>query len=291
MRRDTGPSASVFPGRKGMLVLLILLLALYWRTFRELYTGWTLVDSYYLHGFLVPPISLYFAWKQKDALKAAPLQPTRWGCALVVMACLLQLASDFLGLRVIAQFSLIPMLAGMIAAFGGWKHLGILWFPVLFLLFMIPIPPSITQSFALHIKLVASSAAVALARLFFLPVVQDGSYICFPNDKLIVGEVCGGLRSLIALISFGALAAYISRTRNWARLALFLAAGPVAVAANTLRIFFLCVVAYFYGSGMATGWVHDVSGVMIFVIAFILFFLFEALLRRMAPPAAPREGA
>ena len=267
----------------GATVITGLLAASYAGVLIELYRTWRAVDSYYSHGFLIPPISLYFVWQKRAELRKAPLEPSPAGYALLASACLLLLASDSLGLRLLGQFSLIPMIAGLILIFLGRRHLALLWFPVVFLFFMIPIPPSITQSLSLRIKLLATDSAVHLARLFTLPMVRDGSYVHFGNDQLLVGEVCGGLRSFIALIAFGALMSYISKTRLWARLLILLIAGPVAIVANMLRIFGLCVVAYFRGSQMATGRFHDVSGILIFVVAFVLLFSVEALLRRIAP--------
>jgi exosortase len=119
--------------------------------------------------------------------------------------------------------------------------------------------------------------------LFTLPMVRDGSFVHFGDDKLLVGEVCGGLRSLIALIAFGAIMSYISKTRVLARLLILLISGPVAIVSNMIRIFGLCVVGYFWGSSIAAGKFHDISGILIFVVAFILLFAFEAVLRRFAP--------
>jgi exosortase len=190
------------------------------------------------------------------------------------------------------QLSILPMLAGFVLALLGWRHLIILWFPLAFLIFMIPIPPSMTQSVALEIKLLATEGAVRLSQLFGLPMIRDGSYIHFKDDMLLVGEVCGGLRSLIALLAVGAIMAYISKTRDWARVLILVLSGPVAVIANVSRIFLLCVVGYFYGSEAAAGTVHDVSGILIFVVAFALLGALEALLRKVAPAREeePSEG-
>ena len=273
----------------GAAIITGLLAVSYAGAFREFYRAWTATDSYYSHGFLIPPICLYFVWQKRAELRAATLEPTLAGFALLAPACLLLLAGDSLGLRLLGQFSMIPMIAGLILVFFGRRHLALLWFPLVFLLFMIPIPPSITQSLSLRIKLLATDSAVRLARLFTLPMVRDGSFVHFGNDQLLVGEVCGGLRSFIALIAFGALISYMSKARLWARLVILLVAGPVAIVSNMLRIFALCVVAYFRGSQFATGRVHDVSGILIFVVAFILLFSFEALLRRIAPQVRREE--
>ncbi|MBI5094661.1 MAG: exosortase/archaeosortase family protein [Candidatus Hydrogenedentes bacterium] len=273
----------------GILVLASLT-ALYWFSGFEMYKAWVIVDSYYSHGFLIPFISLFFVWKQRAGLMRSDDEPAGWGYALIVASILVLLASDFLGFRVAGEFSLIPMLFGVAAVTLGRRRTGLLWFPIAFLIFMVPIPASLTQSVALKLKLLATQCAVALANWCTLPMVRDGSFIHFNNDKLQVGEVCGGLRSLIALLAFGALMAYISKTKPWARAALLLMSGPVAVITNVLRIFALCIVGYFWGSDVAAGKFHDISGMMIFVVAFIMFFAIETQLRRWAPAASTGEG-
>ena len=262
--------------------------AVYWHVFRGLYAGWTVLDSYYTHGFLIPPISLFFVWQKRETLLRTPIVPSAWGYVVLAGACVMLLLSDYLGLRIFAQISFVPMLAGLILVFLGTRHLALVWFPLVFLLFMIPIPQSITQSVSLRVKLLATESAVRLAHLCMLPLVRDGSYVHFPhwsppNDQILVGEICGGLRSLIALLAFGTLMSYISKTRTWARLLILAVSGPVAIVSNITRIFGLCVVGYFWGGEIAAGTFHDVSGIMIFVVAFILMFSLEAFLRRVVP--------
>ena len=266
------------------------LAVLYYRALFDLYAAWIVTDSYYSHGFLIPPICLYFVWQKRAELRVAPLQPALSGYMLLAAACLMLLASDSLGLRLFGQLSLLPMIAGLILIFFGRRHLALLWFPIVFLVFMIPIPSSITQSLSLRVKLLATDSAVRLARLFTLPMVRDGSFVHFGDDQFLVGEVCGGLRSLIALIAFGSLMSYISKTRLWARLLILLISGPVAIISNMFRIFGLCVVGYFWGSKIAAGRFHDVSGILIFVVAFALLFAIEAILRRLVPEV-PRRPA
>jgi EpsI family protein len=123
-------------------------------------------------------------------------------------------------------------------------------------------------------------------------MVREGSFIHFGDDKLLVGDICGGLRSLIALLALGALVAYISPVKTWAKIALVLLAGPVAVLANIARIFFLCIVGYFYGSEFAAGKVHDFSGILIFAVAIVLFLMVEAPLRNWATrPETEQEAS
>lgn len=260
----------------------LIFLALYRRAGEELYTNWNLADSYYTHGFLVPFVSLFFVWKERAAIASLPVVPSAWGLVWMVAAGAMLLVGDFLGFRVFGHLSILPMLTGALLIFQGRARTQQMWFPLVFLLFMIPIPPSMTQSIALHLKLIAAETAVRIANLLTLPMVREGSYIHFGDDKLLVGDVCGGLRSLISLLALGALAAYISSSKWWGKVLLLALAGPIAIAANIVRIFFLCVVGYMWGSEMAGGKVHDYSGVLIYAVAIALFVLAEVPLRRWA---------
>jgi len=112
-------------------------------------------------------------------------------------------------------------------------------------------------------------------------------------DEIVVGDVCSGLRSLIALLAFGALFAYVAKLSLARKLTLFAAAVPVAILANMWRIVTLTLLACYHGSEATHGWVHDATGYGIFVVAFILFFAFERVLRKFEPSQSflETEGA
>jgi exosortase len=265
------------------LAALILFCVILQETGRSLYYYFTRSNSYYSHGFLVPFVSLYFVWRDRKHLSQMPKAPTNWGYAVLALGCLLVLASDLLGFRILGQTAIIPLVVALILIFLGARYVRRMWFPLVFLLFMIPLPESLTVSITFRVKMLATEGAVRLAQVLYLPMIRDGSYVHFGQDRLLIGDVCGGLRSLIALFALGAIMSYISQTRTWSRMLILLSSGPIAVAANILRIFFLCVVGYFWGSNRATGWVHDVSGLVIYLVAFGLLIGLEGLLRRIAP--------
>ena len=268
----------------------VLMAVMYWNPLQQMYINYLLTDSYYSHGFLIPPISLYIAWTMRRELAQATQRSDPAGYALLALGAFLLLMGDFLGFMVFQHLSLLPMLIGLSLLLLGRQHTAILWFPLVFLLMMIPLPSSLTQSIALNLKLFAAESAVLIAKAMTLPMVREGSFIYFKDDFLLVGEVCGGLRSLIALFSIGMLMAYYSKSRPWARCLIIALSGPIAIAANVFRILLLCVVGYFWGSEVATGRFHDFSGLLIFAFAFVLFFALEAALRRAAPPKKLTEA-
>lgn len=265
------------------LSVIVLLVIIFAESARNLHWNVSRSNSYYSHSYLVPFVSAFLAWRKRAHLAQLPRVPTNWGFFFLIVACSLVLLSDLLGFRILGQLAMIPMLAGFVLAFFGWQFVQQLWFPLAFLAFMIPLPQSLTTSITFRLKIMAADGAVWLCNTLYLPMLRDGSYIHVVDDRLLVGDVCGGMRSLIALLALGALVAYLSETRTPARIAIFLFSPVIAVVANLLRIAFLCIVAYFWGSEMASGWVHDWSGLLIYVVAIGLLLGLDGLLRKVAP--------
>ena len=270
----------------GILVLAALLvLTSFFRSFVDIFNNWNLPESLYSHALIIPPICLFFVWRLRARLLAAPVIPSPIGYPVLITGCIMLLLGDFLGFMTISHLALLPVLTGLCLLFLGRTHTQALWFPLAFLFFMLPMPYSLTSGISFQSKMWATKSAVAIGKALTLHMVQDGSYVYIGDagDRLLVGDVCGGMRSLVALLAFGALMAHVSKTRWWAKILILLVSPAIAILANVSRIFFLCVVGYVWGSETATGWIHDVSGVGIFAVAFLLLFSVEALLRKLAP--------
>ena len=268
-----------------------LVTAAYFHSFVDIFYGATAPESLYSHAPFIPAICFYFIWRQRAALFQAPLAPSPLGYPLLIGGCLFLIVGDFLGFMTVVHFSLLPVVWGLCLLMLGRAATRSIWFPLAFLFFMLPLPYSLVSVVSFKSKMLATESAVHLGQLLTLNFVQDGSYVFLgTTDRLMVGDVCGGMRSLIALLAFGALMAYISKTRVWARIAILLISPAVAIAANVARIFFLCVIGYFCGSEWATGYVHDASGIGIFAFAFVLLFGAEALLRKVAPAPETKDS-
>lgn len=243
-------------------------------------------DSYYTHGPLIPLVSLLMAVLLIRHTKI-PVRPKRLTGSIVLgFSLLLHLGACLARANFASGFALIGVLAGLILLLWGGAALRRLWFPLAFLIFMVPLPEVSVASLNFRLKMLAASWAVALAEKLGLVVARSGSQVFLAGDKrLMIGNVCNGLRTLISLLAFGAVYAYVCRLRGLWRLGLFAMTIPVAVASNTLRIASLILVADVLTPEAATGWYHDLSGMMIFVIAFLLLFALERLvlwLRRVA---------
>jgi len=236
-------------------------------------------ESYYTHGPLIPLLSgiilLLLIRKTEVPTRGAPLA----GLAALAFGVLLHLTAVFARVNFAQGFSLIFVLVAVVLTLWGWRALGRFWFPLALLVFMAPLPEVTIYDLNFRLKMMATQWGVSLANVFGVLADYSGNRVYLPGDKsLVVANVCNGLRTLISLLAFGALYAYISRMRGAWRMLLFAASVPVAVISNAVRIALLVFVADLVSVEAATGWFHDVSGLLIYAIAFALLFGLERLI-------------
>jgi len=121
-------------------------------------------------------------------------------------------------------------------------------------------------------KLFAAKIATSMLNSIGLAAIQAGSIIKMRHTQVVVDDVCSGLRSLISLGALGSIFAYWMDSAMWRRVLLFLSTIPIAIATNVARIIFLASVSEIWGPEHAAGLIHDVSGFMVFALAFVLLF-------------------
>lgn len=253
-------------------IISLLIILTYYNTFIWMEDRWGQTSSYYSHGYLVPFITAFLVWRKRGCFQEAAYSSSTIGIVLFSIGAFMQIASAFVRINFTSGLSFILVLLGIIFFLFG-KDIGKkLLFPILFLITMVPLPLSAVASLSLKMKLFAAGCAMSLINLAGIPAIQDGSKIFFSDSSLVVGDICSGLKSLIALIAFGALFAYMSSLLNYMKPILFIASIPAALIANIIRILIICIVANKWGSEVATGLVHDITGILIFMIAFILLF-------------------
>ncbi len=261
------------PLRIKLGIITGLLVLIYWPTFIWMNARFNEADTYYSHGFLVPFVFLYLIWAKRDDLKKAEISPLNIGLILLVPALLVHLLAHLLEINFISGFSLIVTLFGLSLYLYGLGISRQLAFAILFLVFMIPLPQVLIINISFKMKLFAAQVATACINLMGIQAVREGSIVNLPNTALTVGDPCSGLRSLISLTALGALYAYLLKVSKVRKVALFLLSIPIALIANIIRIILLLLVAFVYGSEVATGKFHDFSGFLLFGFAFAGLFI------------------
>jgi exosortase D (VPLPA-CTERM-specific) len=234
---------------------------------------WT--DPDFSHGFIVPLFSAFVIWRDRARLAAIPKKPSWWGLVLVA-AALAWLVVGVTGSELfLSRTSGLVLLAGIAVTFWGWQRLRRLAFPLLFLLFAIPIPQIVFNQITFPLQLLASRLAAELLPLFQVPVLREGNVIHLPAMALEVAEACSGIRSLMSLGALAVICGYLLEKSVWKRIVLALASVPITVAANAGRVVGTGLCVQYWDQEKALGFFHEFSGLVIFFISLALILLFH----------------
>jgi exosortase len=258
------------------VTLAALIAFLYARIFASLVVDWA-KDPNYSHGFVILPICAWIVWKRREHLADEPVKPSWLGLVIIVVA-LGMLLLGMLGAELfLSRTSLIFLLAGLIIQFRGWPFFKVLLFPWAVLFLAVPLPAIIFNQIALPLQFQASRLASAMLGLVGVPVLREGNVILLPSLSLDVVEACSGIRSLMSLITLAAFYGYFMEPRILRRVLLVLAAFPIAVVANGLRIMGSGILGEYGSRDKAEGFFHMFSGLLIFVVSLCLLVAFDAV--------------
>jgi exosortase len=268
--------------------LAVLLLALvYHRTVAVLWRTWHGNDNY-SHGPLVPLVSVALAWLARDRWRAAPETPDTRGLMLVAFACLLQVAGVRSDIFALESYSIVVMAFGLCLTFQGPARTRVMAFPLGFLVFMMVFPPLVVLNLSYALKEFTVAVAVRLAEACGVILQRSGMTIFLTDGRIRIENPCSGLRSLVALLATGAVFAYLQPGGWLSRAALCLAAVPLAMIGNALRITLILLVAHYVGVKEATGTFHDRSGYVVYCLALLgLVLIRRALAPRSRPEPLP----
>ena len=235
----------------------------------------------YSHGWLIPFIALFMAWRRRRDVLAAEWHSEWAGVALVGFAMIALVLGELSTLYTIIQYGFLLALAGFVLAAVGWGALRALAVPLIYLVFMIPFPNFLYNTLSQKLQLLSSAIGVAFMRLFDVSVFLEGNVIDLGVYQLQVVEACNGLRYLFPLMSFGFLCAYLFRAPLWQRALVFLSSVPLTVLMNSFRVGVIGILVNSYGIQQAEGFLHYFEGWVIFMSCVALMFAEMWLLTRL----------
>jgi exosortase len=261
------------------LIISLLLVVMYADVLESLVEDWWGNESY-SHGFLVLPLALYIAWKQRHAILATPVAPGGSGLYMTGIGCLLfavgKLGAEFFATRI----SLVLVVAGLVWTFWGKMRLRQFAFPLLLVASVVPLPVIVYNSLAAPLQLLASNLATHAAQSLGVSVYRDGNIIQLANTSLGVAEACSGLRSLGSLTVGALLLGFVGRFGIWARVGIVVLSIPIAVFFNIVRVTGTALLAE-RDPDLAMGFYHAISGWLIFVAGFGTLLLCTKILKRL----------
>jgi exosortase B len=242
-----------------------------------------------VHGPLVLATAVWLIWRNWDDIRA---EARPGNLALAVPVVLLMAAAYVFGrafnFLLIEVAALLGALLAIAYAYVGHRVLMKMWFPIFYLLFLIPLPGWVLDSITQPLKILVSDITTWLLSAVGYPITQVGVTIYIAQYQLLVEDACAGLNSLISLTAVGLFYIYLMHNASWRYSALLLALLlPIAIAANVVRVIILVLLTYYAGNEVAQGYLHDFAGIVTFVSALLLIFGIDKLLspvrRRLTP--------
>lgn len=227
------------------------------------------------HGFFVPVTAGFIAWERREKWLAHPA-PNYWGLAICLWGAV-QLWAGTLMAELFLQRTALPVtLAGLILLFGGKQALRTLAFPLLLLLFMIPIPGLVYKQITFPLQLISTQFAEWMLNLFGVLAVREGNTLDLAGQQLSVVEACSGLRALHALVFFSLTYGHFLETTRWGKWLMLALVLPVTITANAGRIVTTGLLAR-QDPELAAGIYHTISGWILFVVSIAMLAGIKAL--------------
>ena len=266
-----------------MLQILILVSSfaiLYSHTIIAMMRNWV-GDNNFSHGFLIPAISAFMIWQKRGLLAQQNTKPSSWGIIIILAAMIMHIVGAVSAEMFIMRTSLIVCITGTIVYLFGFRKFLIICIPVIYLFFMIPIPKIIWNQISFPLQLMSAKLASIMIQLLGIPILREGNILHLSTTSLEVVDACSGLRSLTSLLALSAAFAYMINLRMFSRWLFFLSAIQIAILVNILRLTVTAVLATYVGAETAHGFLHDMSGILVFIVGFIILYVFQAFLSKV----------
>jgi len=262
------------------------LLILYLPSFYDLAgTHWLKRDDH-AHGPIILAVLLWLIWDKRQVLltPAARTAPV-WGFALLVLGLLFYVVGRTHDVISFEVGALVPILAGTLLAMRGRPALHAFWFPLLYIGYLVPLPGFLVDALTLPTKQGVSELAAQILYTAGYPVARSGVILIIGQYQLLVADACSGLNSMFSLTAVGLLYLYVANRESLLHNAMIVVSLlPIAFFANMVRVIALVLVTFYFGDAAGQGFMHWLSGLMLFVIALISILLLDSALAKLSKP-------
>ncbi len=262
------PASTESPSRAELLAIAAGLFAMYLPTYMTLDASiWKIVGQG--HGPVMLALTLWLIWQRLPAFVGLATRPAPISGSLLLAAGLLFYvvgrSQDILFMDVGSQ---MLVLTGLTLLYKGWAGWRTMWFPIFFILFIIPIPGSIVDQVTAPLKAAVSYVAEAILYTLHYPIGRSGVTLTIGPYQLLVADACAGLNSIFALEAIGVFyLSVIEHTSRLRKIVLAMLILPISFVSNVTRVIALVLITYYFGDEVGQGFVHSFAGILLFMLA------------------------
>ena len=274
------------------LPIVVGLATLYVPSLVDLFQGvWS--EGEQAHGPIVLTVTCWLLYRQwPKMISASTNQPAPFaGWVLLVLGLLSYALGRSQAVLQMEVGSILPVLMGLVLITHGQRALRTMWFPLFFMLFMIPLPGVFVQAITIPLKTAVSIVAENLLYAFDYPIARAGVILHIGQYQLLVADACAGLHTLFTLEALGLLylnlVGHSSVKRN---LLLALLVIPISFVSNVIRVMILILVTYHMGNAAGQGFLHDFAGMTLFISALLLILGVDNVLGKLLKNETPHAA-
>ncbi len=284
-------SSATFEGSSKLtwLIVLVGFAAMYLPTYWSAAKGIWQTDDH-AHGAIILLVVIWLFWQSRESLLAVvpkPLAVAGWSCFIVGLLVFVLGRSQSISILEFA--SQILVLGGLIMILQGWPGVRVVWFPLFYIIFMIPLPGMLVDAMTGPLKNWISIIAEHVLYSVGYPIARNGVVLTIGQYQLLVADACSGLHSMFSLSALGMLFMYISGNKNWLHNAIMLTSIlPIAFVANVLRVMVLILVTFHLGDAAGQGFLHGGAGMLLLIAALLFLFMLDSILLRVLRHRASR---
>ena len=277
--------ATRLPGLKAAMPewwpVLLGMTVLYVPTFYGLFNGlWATEEQ--AHGPIIFVLALWLIYRQWPRMmeKSASKPSSAMGWVIFAIALLLYIIGRSLQVQIFEIGSLIWMLAAILLIKRGGSALKVMWFPLFFMLFMIPLPGTLVIMLTMPMKMAVSYVTEHILYWADYPIARSGVILQIGQYQLLVADACAGLQTLLTLEALGLFYLNVVRhTSVFRNVTLAILIIPISFAANVIRVITLTLITYYFGDAAGQGFIHGFAGMVLFLSALILIMGMDTLLQ------------
>ena len=261
--------------------VLLGLLVLYGPTFYELFHGLWATEAQ-AHGPLIFALALWLLYRLWPEMMTASegKASSRMGWLVFAVALVLYIIGRSQQVHMFEVGSLIWMIAAILLIKRGGSAFRVVWFPLFFMIFMIPWPGSLVIILTMPMKMAVSYVTEQILFWANYPISRNGVILQIGQYELLVADACAGLQTLLTLESLGLFYLNVVRhTSVFRNVTLGILIIPISFAANVIRVMSLVLITYYFGDEVGQGFLHEFAGIVLFLSALILIIGLDTLLR------------
>ena len=263
------------------VLVIACLIAGFWPVFQKMQIRWDSGDNSYC--YLVIPIFLYLCWEKKEHFSFGRFSWSIWGILPAIGSVLILVAGELGAVESLLFIGIWGCVTSTVMVLYGWRRALQLWFPLLILAFIVPLPPFVNRILTFKMKMAASTLSVEMLRAVGVSVLQNGNVIDLGVSQLQVVDACSGLRYIMSMFLMSLLIGHFFVTGWWRRVLLLVFVYPLSILINAGRIFATGLLTINGYTFLTEGAFHDAAGLVAFLIAGGLILFFAKILLKIGP--------